>query len=321
MKVVETLGRNGALLFALRLWLRAVRFQNLLTIVCFHRVSPAECPHYPALHPRAFSDLLTFFRRHYDVLAARQVRDNTRSPKPRLLITFDDGYRDFLDHALPALQAVGLPAVMNVVTEVLDSGRAFPWLAFMNAIERMKASERDGLAAELQIPSPTRFSTAEAWGVAFTRAFQELDSPSVSRLIRRHLGAEDYTRTPMLSWSDLRALGNQGITVGSHGHTHQSLDRLPIEDARSELGLSRRRLTAEMGDSIDVVAFPSGRYNTRVVDAAISAGYRLPLGVGVGLNRGGARVLSRTLVYGKSLRRLLLRASGLTETVTAIVRR
>jgi glycosyltransferase involved in cell wall biosynthesis/peptidoglycan/xylan/chitin deacetylase (PgdA/CDA1 family) len=41
-------------------------------------------------------------------------------------VTFDDGYRDNLEHAVPILSELGLPATVFVVTHLLD-GRPFPW--------------------------------------------------------------------------------------------------------------------------------------------------------------------------------------------------
>lgn len=317
-----TSGRSsGALSFSVGLWTRLVRRQRLITVVCFHRVSPVDYPHYPPVRPETFARLLGFFRRHYSVVSPKDLRSNEVSSKPRLLITFDDGYRDFLDYALPALRLAGLPAVMFVVTGVLDTGRSFPWLAFMDAIARMGSADRDRLAAEMQIASPSSFRTIEDWCVRFTHTFQELEPHAAASLARKYLVDEDYRRTPMLSWDDIRSLAGMGITVGSHTHTHQSLDKVPIAEARAELELSRKRLVSETGAPVDFLAFPSGRYDESVVEAATAAGYAVPFSVGVGLNRGSSRVMSRTLVYGSSWPRVVLRSCGLTEVLNAFLRR
>jgi peptidoglycan/xylan/chitin deacetylase (PgdA/CDA1 family) len=42
-------------------------------------------------------------------------------------LTFDDGYRDFVDQALPHLERLGVPAVVYVATHIVDSATSFTW--------------------------------------------------------------------------------------------------------------------------------------------------------------------------------------------------
>jgi peptidoglycan/xylan/chitin deacetylase (PgdA/CDA1 family) len=66
----------------------------------------------------------------YVVVSLDQVRDHYLEgaplPEPAVLITFDDGYRDNLENALPVLKRHGYPAVLFVPIGFLDSGRPLP---------------------------------------------------------------------------------------------------------------------------------------------------------------------------------------------------
>jgi peptidoglycan/xylan/chitin deacetylase (PgdA/CDA1 family) len=42
-------------------------------------------------------------------------------------LTFDDGYRDFVEEALPHLERLGVPAVVYVATHVADGSTTFSW--------------------------------------------------------------------------------------------------------------------------------------------------------------------------------------------------
>ena len=102
---------------------------HLDRVAMFHRVLPRGGPRWEQAEPaytisdRVFVECLEFFRRYYtvvsldDVLAARQ---GLRPLPPRaLLITFDDGWLDNLEVALPPLQRAGLPAGVFAATEPL----------------------------------------------------------------------------------------------------------------------------------------------------------------------------------------------------------
>ena len=60
---------------------------------------------------------------------------------PRIVVTFDDGTKDVIDVALPVLARHGVPAVLYVATDFIDSGRSFPvdgrpasWAALADAL-------------------------------------------------------------------------------------------------------------------------------------------------------------------------------------------
>lgn len=59
-----------------------------------------------------------------DVLAF--YRDGAELPRRPVLITFDDGYRDNLEHAAPVLQRHAYPAVLFVPLAYLDDRRPLP---------------------------------------------------------------------------------------------------------------------------------------------------------------------------------------------------
>ena len=61
-----------------------------------------------------------------DELGARLDASDSRDD-PIAAITFDDGYRDFYDHALPLLKQKGIPAAVFVVTDLVGTtARASP---------------------------------------------------------------------------------------------------------------------------------------------------------------------------------------------------
>ena len=88
----------------------------------------------------AFDEQLAWIKKNYDVVSPADL-PAAKSGR-RVIITFDDGYRDNYTAAFPVLQRHGLPATFFVATGFIDEPR-LPWwdeIAWM-----VRSSKRTGL--------------------------------------------------------------------------------------------------------------------------------------------------------------------------------
>ena len=99
-------------------------------VLCYHGVIAAGdvAPGDGALHLPLpdFERQLDFLASHFAVIPLEEVERRLRagrSLRGTAAITFDDGYRGVLQHALPALRARALPAAMFVTSVGAGSGR------------------------------------------------------------------------------------------------------------------------------------------------------------------------------------------------------
>ena len=69
---------------------------------------------------------------------------------------------------------------------------------------------------------------------------------------------------PMLHWSQLGELADQGVEIGAHTHTHPHLDTLSLRAARDEIVTSKSLLEEALGQRVDSFAYPNG-YSSRAV--------------------------------------------------------
>lgn len=90
-------------------------------VLCYHRVAPTRRPE--DLHPDRFAAHLAHLRKRYVFLSATelvlQLRLGESPPKRGIVLSFDDGYADWIDHALPVLRRSGAHAAFFVTTRHL----------------------------------------------------------------------------------------------------------------------------------------------------------------------------------------------------------
>src|SRR5690349_13667014 len=92
----------------------------------YHRIGDAEASPLDrdlfSASVEAFEQQVDDLAREADVIALADVPAALRARRGRrVLITFDDGYRDAFEVAFPVLRRAGLPAAFFVVTDFLDA--------------------------------------------------------------------------------------------------------------------------------------------------------------------------------------------------------
>ena len=106
------------------------REERTLRVLMYHKVNDLW-PNPTTVPTGVFTEQMELLGElGYVVVSLQAVRDHYLAgaalPEGAVLITFDDGYRDNLENALPVLQAHGYPAVLFVPIGFLDDGRPLP---------------------------------------------------------------------------------------------------------------------------------------------------------------------------------------------------
>jgi peptidoglycan/xylan/chitin deacetylase (PgdA/CDA1 family) len=278
----QTLKRGLYASGALGAWHRH-RNRDRLTAVAFHRVLPRSDPRFATSDPEytlpldVFEECLAFFRRHYhvvsfaDVLRAR--RGEHRLPERPLLITFDDGWRDNVEYALPALRAARMPSVLFVAGAAVDRGTPF-WQEQLVAAWR--SGRLDAARARQLLHAAGAREAIDGDPLAPVRAgitaLEALAPEARDRLLAGDiLAGEPHS---MITSDDLRTLADAGVAIGAHGFSHAPL---PTVDARAELAATRALLQARLHPHVDVpaLAFPHGKFDETTVAGARELGFEL----------------------------------------------
>jgi peptidoglycan/xylan/chitin deacetylase (PgdA/CDA1 family) len=261
---------------------------GLLAVLTYHRVDEPEAR--PDLDPGLISATPAVFARQMAVLVRRHrvvslddlllaMRGGRMVPPRAVMVTFDDAYQDFAEHAWPVLRRLGLPVTLFVPTGfAADPSRAFWWDRLHAALSAVDPAATPAIGTPVGRLSLTgRAERRAAFGllVAHCKARPHDEALALVDELTRSLGAPP-PRPAVLGWGDLRALAADGVTVAAHTVEHPLLTRIGGDRLARELTGALTDIERELGEPPPaVVAYPSGACNSAVVTAARAAGYAL----------------------------------------------
>jgi len=219
-------------------------------------------------------------------------------PNP-VLVTFDDGYRDNAEVALPILQKHGVSAVFFVTTQYVTDRRLFWW---DRASLLMKRTQREVLELTYPVKRRIEVGTDERsrakglknalapvkahFGLDVRRYLDELEAATGVAF-----GRAEETKLAdqhVMSWDQVRSLRDGGMAVQSHTRSHRILGTLDEAALADELGGAREELMAQLKSDVFAVAYPVGRGLACAPTARMAirkAGYELGFSNGTGLNQ------------------------------------
>ena len=269
------------------------RKPDRLAVLTYHRIAePLDRPRFTpgtlSATPAEFSEQMEFLARDCRVLALEELltylrRDRTLPPRS-ILLTFDDGYVDFEEHAWPVLKRMGLPVTLFVPTGYPDRPEhSFWWDRLFQAIAGSRSKRILTPFGALEWSS---FQDRLRCFRFLRESVKEMPHGVAMDLVGRICGELGSTRpTPsILGWSSLRTLAREGVSMGSHTRTHPMLDRVTLEEAREEIQGSIADLNRELGSAAPVFAYPAGRHNNGVARVLEEAGVQLAFTTTPGVN-------------------------------------
>ncbi|UZG45807.1 polysaccharide deacetylase family protein [Caldimonas thermodepolymerans] len=272
------------------------------TILMYHRViaDPAADPFRLGMCVRRdrFEAQIAWLRRHFNVIGLREAVDRLERGEPlperALSVTFDDGYRDNLDVALPILEAHGVPFTLFVPTGGLDTDEQLWWDRVIAALAGTGRETLDTGALDLP-GQPVRLSLS-SWRRAITaeEVLQRLwtlpidETLAAVERIERVLGpaVRPVVRAQRLSSAQIREMHRRGVEIGAHSVRHPNLQLVScVHELQREMTVSRQQLEALCQAPIDGFAYPGGRMNADTVAAARAVGFRYAVATISAVNR------------------------------------
>lgn len=270
-----------------------------LSVLIFHRVAARVDPLFPDdVDVRRFDEICTWLKRWFDVLPLDEavLRLKTRTlPARAAVITFDDGYRDNCEVALPVLQRHDLCATFFIATGFLDGGCMWNDIV-IEAVRRTNESVIDlrplgicGLA-RLDV-GDMRQKRAAIDLVLRSLKYLPIDQRLDAALRMTALLGIRVPADNMMTSNQVRALRAAGMQIGAHTVLHPILAGLSDDAARAEMLQSKHRLEHILGEQVTLFAYPNGRpeqdFTERCVEIARDIGFNAAVSTAKGVAHAG----------------------------------
>lgn len=235
---------------------------------------------------------MRWIRRNTDVLSLDQLIDiicnKKEITKLSSLVTFDDGYIDNYTLAYPILKRYDIPAIFFVPTDQINS-RTLGWwdiIAFLinnstkpyfhHEDKKYTFDNKEQVIRDFQQIKKTTPESKTKHLLNQLSETLEVDLPDTT-----------IQSQELMSWQEIKEVSQNGITIGSHTHSHRVLSTIDEIEQETELTISKNILEKELGTAIRSIAYPVGNYqhfSEKTMSIASRCGYDIAFSFNTGVN-------------------------------------
>lgn len=261
--------------------------KNKVLVLYYHRINSLNTDtNLLAVSPSRFRQHMKYIKRNY-VIPRFEENWNLLDGNG-VVITFDDGYLDIYENALPILEELEIPATVFVTTGTMDQKRELWW----DELEYLLLTG-DNLPQKFHLQDE-RFEYT--WPLT-TYEMRLNCYYSIHFLMKNCIGIEKRNRwfDQLWEWRQespaarkthltlndsacIELAKSKLITIGAHTISHPALAKLPVKEQEREIKTSVEYLSNLLGRKTDTFSYPFGAvkidYNQDTIAACKEAGIR-----------------------------------------------
>lgn len=267
-----------------------------LYISMYHYTRDLKHSRYPeikGLDVNLFREQIAFMKSNFNIVTMEQVLEaistKDKLPEKALLLTFDDGYADNYNVAMPILEEYGvqgsffIPGKTFTTHQLLDVNKIHYVLAsanIYNLVEDLKKEMDYYRGQEFQY-APTeelfaKYAVASRFDIketVFVKQMLQTVLPEKlrniisSKLFAKYVGVteEQLAYELYMSEEQIRTMKRHGMFIGIHGYDHYWLGNLPVEQMENDISLALDALDEFVDRKQWVMNYPYGNYNKDVL--------------------------------------------------------
>jgi len=267
----------------------------------YHRVLPKNDPRYTkeepgmVVTPETFDMHIQTIKDFFEVISLTEWIERKKAgkplPKKACTITFDDGWHDNYEFALPIIQKHQVPTTIFSVTENIGTHQKF----WPNALSELITENQNNLNTFGWIPNiesidPNKLSQQELLATIIN-ACKALTDQEIYQHLKNNQSENSNTLPDLMTWQQLSELSNDPlIDIGSHTCNHYRLNnQIDKSTLKREIVESKQTLEERLNKPIKLFCYPNGDYT---IEAAtlVSQNYLAAVTTQSGINQKDANL-------------------------------
>lgn len=252
------------------------KFASALTrsyprILMYHRFSKSRSS--GALSKDTLEKQFSYLKENFEVLSLSDAISQCESSnslvfqkKPIVSLTIDDGYRDFYEICFPLLKKYQFPATFYVATDFVGQG-IWLWHDKLKWIIDNSGDISESFVVEGREYNQEywRDNKAKLWrelvSVMLRMSGDEIEDllDRISFITKAQPCTSPVPEYTSVSWSELREMQNNGVSIGGHTKSHYSLGHLSEVEVKAQVTGCRDHLNQELGRQSRHFCFPNGQ--------------------------------------------------------------
>lgn len=239
--------------------------RSRLPILTYHRVLAKADPMMPwDPHGATFRSQMKLLRdccAPCTLTRATKLLQNSELPPNSVCVTFDDGYLDNHDVALPILAELGIPATFFIATDFLCGEIMWNDLVISAVRSLAQGTHEFEAIGRIEIRDDASKPDIALRVLRRIRYEPAERRRQIALAMVHHAGIKDQIDKRMMMTDEMiRSLRDAGMEIGAHTKSHPILSSLSDKDARSEIVGSKIYLESLLDREITTFAYPNGRF-------------------------------------------------------------
>lgn len=296
----------------------------------FHRVNPKRDLLWDPMDVKLFDSSIAYIKKKFDIITIEDIPSIKNNKKNHATISFDDGYKDNIDYALPILEKYNIKASFYVVTNCIDYNIP-TWTYILDYLFTHTKHQSihlnfDFLPQAMRDVTFNHVNSKIEYAKKLKPLLKTLNHSQRSKILQEISLVFNDVELPkiMMNWDDLRKLYSLGHKIGSHTTTHNMLGTISDEsEIRFELENSRNRIKEKLGFFPATISYPIGSYNDTVIRISQELGYSIGLAVKQKIynsEKDSIFDIPRIELYNESWLKTYLRINHTLENIKRIIK-
>lgn len=287
------------------------KFKTADLVLMYHRIAtPKYDPWNLSVSPENFASQLAWLKENCQVITLEGLVEKPKNTllnnKPRVVITFDDGYSDNFDVAYPILNKYKLPATIFISTGFIGRKGLYWWDDLVRVIletpevpDELVLEDVQGQIYQFSLNGGSRFDASESetykswmpWEKAPTtrhqlyydlwKLFRESDALNIAKFQKQlyqwaGVSAEGNKIDWPMTVEQLKYIsGDELVHIGGHTINHYSFKNINVDQQKVELEGAKEQLEKWINNKITTFSYPFGDYTVESEELTRKAGYNI----------------------------------------------